>query len=176
MRCCPCCRRKDQILPLQEFPVAPIQQHYTYGFDFVAAGVPLPVMKGVTLLPLPTSAYSNFQQDVAQGGQFSGAAVGAVGAGAVGAAVGGGTGAAGVDGVDRGIFDFFLPKKNDDGPPVSTPPSTSEVTPPASVVTPRAPGAHPSKKAILVGCNYPGTKAALLGCVNDVYAIQVITL
>ncbi len=36
-------------------------------------------------------------------------------------------------------------------------------------------GVKPSgrKSALLVGCNYPGTKASLEGCVNDVWAMQV---
>jgi hypothetical protein len=33
-------------------------------------------------------------------------------------------------------------------------------------------GGHGRKKALLVGCCYPGTSAALNGCINDVQCIQ----
>ncbi|CAI8587453.1 unnamed protein product [Vicia faba] len=29
-----------------------------------------------------------------------------------------------------------------------------------------------AKKAVLIGCNYPGTKAELKGCINDVWRMQ----
>ncbi|KAG1658860.1 hypothetical protein FOA52_008817 [Chlamydomonas sp. UWO 241] len=38
------------------------------------------------------------------------------------------------------------------------------------------PGARRSKVAVLIGCNYPGTQAALAGCVNDVHAVREMLL
>ncbi|EFJ51964.1 metacaspase type II [Volvox carteri f. nagariensis] len=32
----------------------------------------------------------------------------------------------------------------------------------------------PSKRAVLIGCNYPGTNAALRGCINDVWGMKAI--
>ncbi|GAX76877.1 hypothetical protein CEUSTIGMA_g4323.t1 [Chlamydomonas eustigma] len=51
------------------------------------------------------------------------------------------------------------------------PPAGISAAPQASpAVLPAAVGV--SRKALLVGCNYPGTKASLEGCVNDVWAVQ----
>ena len=33
-----------------------------------------------------------------------------------------------------------------------------------------------AKRAVLVGCNYPGTEATLRGCVNDVKAIKALLI
>ncbi|GIL72976.1 hypothetical protein Vretimale_4621 [Volvox reticuliferus] len=32
----------------------------------------------------------------------------------------------------------------------------------------------PSRRAVLIGCNYPGTNAALRGCINDVWGMKAI--
>ncbi|PNW85402.1 hypothetical protein CHLRE_03g184700v5 [Chlamydomonas reinhardtii] len=34
----------------------------------------------------------------------------------------------------------------------------------------------PGKKAVLIGCNYPGTNAALRGCINDVWGMKEILI
>ncbi|KAG1664186.1 hypothetical protein FOA52_011364 [Chlamydomonas sp. UWO 241] len=55
--------------------------------------------------------------------------------------------------------------------PAAIPPVKPAAAMPPAAAPSTAPATAPSKKAVLIGCNYPGTSAELMGCINDVHSI-----
>ncbi len=84
------------------------------------------------------------------------------------AAVAAGVGGAAAASADRGLFNFNFLKKEEGAAP-----HAAAAAPIALAMGGAPPKPGVSRTALLVGCNYPGTSAALEGCVNDVFAMQV---